>query len=168
MLQEDDLTRLGAPWVTLHGSKREERRWTPESVLRPDVIRSLAEALGTDEEGKALWWLSQSGADAIPILRKTHAQSAGKQRRGAAIALALLGDRTGVPDLIRGGRRRRRRAAGLRAAHSAAMDRLSRRFEAFTGDVMRRHAAAQTAAGSRTFDPIARICADAAHFALLD
>lgn len=101
VLRADDLTRVSAPWVTLSGSKREERRWTLESVSRPESLHSLAGALGTDEEGKALWWLWKAGDAALPLLKETHAKSTGRQRRGAAIALALLGDRTGVPDLIR-------------------------------------------------------------------
>ncbi|MDF2720534.1 MAG: hypothetical protein K0Q59_209 [Paenibacillus sp.] len=101
VLQGADLTRASAPWVTPAGSKRDERLWTDETVRQPAALQQLADALGTDEEGKALWWLWRAGDAALPVMRALLASASGRQKRGAAIALALLGDRSGVPELIR-------------------------------------------------------------------
>lgn len=101
VLRQEDLSRESAPWLTLNNDKREQRKWTLESVRRPEVQRMLIDALGTEEEGKALWWLWKSGNEAIPMLVKALSQTEGEQQRGVAMALALLGDRTGVPCLVR-------------------------------------------------------------------
>ncbi|MDF2671440.1 MAG: hypothetical protein K0R67_3746 [Paenibacillus sp.] len=101
VLHQDDLTRDSAPWVTMFESKREERLWTLATVQQPESLHKLAGALGTDEEGKALWWLWKAGDKALPVLKDLYENSTGRPRRGAAIALGLLGDRTGVPELIR-------------------------------------------------------------------
>lgn len=101
VLQATDLTRVSAPWVTPGGSKRQDRRWTAETVKREETIRELTDKLGTDEEGGALWWLWKAGDAAVPVLKEVYSKTTGHSRRGAAIALGLLGDRTGVPELIR-------------------------------------------------------------------
>lgn len=101
VLAASDLSRPSAPWVALSGSKRGDGVWTPDRVREPGQLRSLLEALGTEEEGKALWWLWKAGEAAVSPLRKLYAEAEGRQRRGAAIALALLGDPGGVPELVR-------------------------------------------------------------------
>lgn len=101
VLRKEDLTRQSAPWLTLDDDKREQRNWTLDTVRRPEIMRKLIDALGTEQEGRALWWLWKSGEAAIPMLKETFAQTEGKQQRGAAMALALLGDRTGVSCLTR-------------------------------------------------------------------
>ncbi|OUS70798.1 hypothetical protein B1748_27820 [Paenibacillus sp. MY03] len=101
VLKKDDLVRQSAPWLTLDDDKRAQRNWTLETVRRPEVQRRLIEALGTEQEGPAIWWLWKSGENVIPLLKETLAKSEGKQQRGAAMALALLGDRAGSSCLVR-------------------------------------------------------------------
>lgn len=101
VLAASDLSRPSAPWVTLAGSKRGDGVWTSDNVAQPDRLRLLLEAMGTEEEGKALWWLWKAGAAALPTLRAAFAGAEGRRRRGMALALALLGDRSGVPELVR-------------------------------------------------------------------
>ncbi|MDF2720806.1 MAG: hypothetical protein K0Q59_481 [Paenibacillus sp.] len=101
VLTASDLSRSSAPWVTLPGSKRGDGEWTLDTVVQPDRLNLLLDAMGTEEEGKALWWIWQAGDAALPVLHKRFAAAQGLKRRGIALALALLGDRSGVPELIR-------------------------------------------------------------------
>ncbi|MDF2713906.1 MAG: hypothetical protein K0R28_831 [Paenibacillus sp.] len=101
VLTESDLSRPSAPWVTLSGSKRGGGEWTLDTVVLPDRLRMLLDAMGTEEEGKALWWIWKAGDTALPVLRERFAAAQGLPRRGIALALALLGDRSGVPELKR-------------------------------------------------------------------
>ncbi|MDF2724996.1 MAG: hypothetical protein K0Q59_4671 [Paenibacillus sp.] len=99
VLDEQDLTRESAPWVVLGEDKRESRVWTPSFARSPEGRARLVAALGTDDEGAALWWLWQSGAEAVPVLEQAYADAEGNRRRGIAMALALLGSGLGVPEL---------------------------------------------------------------------
>jgi len=101
VLTASDLSRPSAPWVTLSGSKRGDGEWTLEAVVQPDRLSRLLDAMGTEEEGKALWWIWKAGDAALPALRSRFAAAQGFPRRGIALALALLGDHSGVPELIR-------------------------------------------------------------------
>lgn len=100
VISEHDLSRRSLPWVVLGGDRREDGVWTPEYVRRPEARQRLIAALGSEEEGFALWWLWQAGPSAIVDLEQALRQSKGTQRRGIAMALALLGSRSGVPDLM--------------------------------------------------------------------
>lgn len=101
VLGQDDLSRPSAPWVTLAGSKRGDGVWTSETAAAPDRLGLLLNATGTEEEGKVLWWLLKIGDRALPILRERYASAVGLQRRGIALALALLGDSGGAEELRR-------------------------------------------------------------------
>jgi hypothetical protein len=100
VIKETDLTRPSAPWVMADSEISEFGCLTSETVRQPQVIVKLIGKLGTEEEGSALWWLWKAGIAALPVLREELAGAKGLQRRGIAIALALLGDRTGLPFLL--------------------------------------------------------------------
>lgn len=100
-LSREDIGRAPQPWVTVNGDKREDGIWTTESVKSPDRIHTLLSLLGTEQEGKALWWLWQTGTLAVPALREALERTDGQQQIGAAIALVLLGEADGATHLIR-------------------------------------------------------------------
>lgn len=100
VLTEQHLSRISLPWVVLGGDKREDGIWTEAYVRRPEAQQRLIQALGAEEEGPALWWLWRAGPAAIDALEEALPQSSGARRRGIAMALALLGSRRGVPDLL--------------------------------------------------------------------
>lgn len=100
-LSREDVNRTARPWVTLNRDRREDGIWTESSVRQPERMETLLGELGTEQEGRALWWLWHIGPDALPMLASAYERAVGQQRIGCAIALALLGDAAGVPDLVR-------------------------------------------------------------------
>lgn len=101
VLAEDDLTRESRPWVAL-GEDGRRGDWTPERARSAEGLPLLVEQLGTEHEGKALWWLRQAGEAAVaPLLERLADPSlTDSRRRGAALALALLGSDAGASLLV--------------------------------------------------------------------
>ncbi|MFC4776603.1 FAD-dependent oxidoreductase [Paenibacillus sp. GCM10023252] len=100
VIRDEDLQRESKPWVTLNGDSRSSRKWTQEQAEKPETWPVLLDALGTDEEGKALFWFSRVGEAVIPFLLNALQGTEGKRRRGVALALALLGNVAGAGVLI--------------------------------------------------------------------
>ncbi|MDF2720507.1 MAG: hypothetical protein K0Q59_182 [Paenibacillus sp.] len=101
VLQDSDLTRESTPWVTLGEDKPEQRIWTPAAVQTKPLLDRLLSALGTAEEGKALWWLERGGEAAVTALLEALPGAEGKARRGIALALGLLGRPESIPELLK-------------------------------------------------------------------
>jgi hypothetical protein len=102
VLKETDLTRESRPWITLDGASRHTAGWSSETASHPDRIARLVAALGTPDEGKALWWLSQVGTPVVANLTEvlTNPHTLLLQKRGAALALALLRVDAGASYLV--------------------------------------------------------------------
>lgn len=81
------------PWIRFE---------TATGQVDPDpTTEALIAALGTEREGAALWLLWRRGEAVIPALRQRLNQCSGKQARGIALALALLGSADGADLLTR-------------------------------------------------------------------
>ena len=107
VLAAEDLSRKSRPWVLPPGVQRDGETWEVCSKRTPEELAQLVAALGTKEEGRALWWLWQSGEDSIPpLLDVLKSEAPETQKRGAAIGLALLGEDAGVPWLVKAIERR--------------------------------------------------------------
>lgn len=100
VLEPDDLSRESAPWAQPGDVKRIDRVYTPERVKRPDIINRLIDFLGTDDEGRAMWWLWQAGESAVDPLRRRIRTANRNEARGMAMVLALLGSDAGESYLL--------------------------------------------------------------------
>ncbi len=107
VLAAEDLSRKSRPWVLPPGVEKDGDLWEVCSKRTPEELAQLVAALGTKEEGRALWWLWQAGEDGIPaLLDVLRSEASEAQKRGAAIGLALLGEDAGVPWLLKAVERR--------------------------------------------------------------
>src|SRR5690606_38791347 len=80
-------------------------------------IEALIDALDTEDEGRALWWLVQSGERSVGPLLARLQTAVGSQARSIALALALLGRADGASHLLRSVKERESRTPpGIRAA----------------------------------------------------
>lgn len=107
ILSRADLTRPSEPWIGLRPGQGEGTGGAATAGVPPEAgvpsgrLDTLVAALGTPEEGKALWWLWQLGQPAVaPLIERLDAET-GAKARGIALALALLGSAKGVPNLVR-------------------------------------------------------------------
>lgn len=90
ILSPEDLDPVPAPSIGFEAGPLAALPLTRE-VLAPRLAQLLA-YLGGDEEGKALWWLSQFGDPAAALLREMLVGATdADRRRAAAFGLALLG-----------------------------------------------------------------------------
>jgi hypothetical protein len=99
VLDEADITRESAPWLTFSGETKADRRRALQNSDQKEEMRKLINYLGSEEEATALWWLWQLEHESIPLLQEALRITDGKQQRGAALALGLHKHPDSVPHL---------------------------------------------------------------------
>jgi hypothetical protein len=97
VLTDRDVSNASVPWMRFSDDPIVDRR--TGSQPWPSVEACIAR-LGTEDEPSAIWWLLQHGDASGAALLDRYPHLAGLARRGAAITLALLGDGTGVDELL--------------------------------------------------------------------
>lgn len=107
VLKPDDLTRTETTNLMLQEGTLGGIPISPESIRglneeQADVMaQQLADYVGTEEEGAAVWWLMQLGGPAkAPLLALLNGNQDHKVRRTAAFALGLLGSKEAEPFLL--------------------------------------------------------------------
>ncbi|MDF2835491.1 MAG: hypothetical protein K0Q63_1131, partial [Paenibacillus sp.] len=99
VLEEDEISDASKPWVTLKGESAEYLLRLLKGGATAADVKKLIGYLGGDEQSAALWWLWTLGNGCVPVLLEALSQSEGRQRRGIAFALGLLGQEAAVPVL---------------------------------------------------------------------
>lgn len=92
----------------LAGKEWDAMTLSASPLAHADMIEPLMSYFGTDEEGKALWWLyllRENDRSALVSLANNGAADY-RQRRSAAFALAMMDDTRGVPMMLECLRRR--------------------------------------------------------------
>jgi hypothetical protein len=100
VLNESDLSRESAPWLTFAGETSADRQQVIQNGVQSKDILEIIKYLGTEEEATALWWLWQFGDTSISPFLEAYRFAEGRQQRGIAFALGLLKHPDSVPHLL--------------------------------------------------------------------